>query len=162
MHEPADGPLDSLVTTNRMINVYGFLVVTMLLMYSVLHCLYSVGNKIATKYYYPPLPVRYLYCTYHPGLIMSSYILYGLTNSCPLHNPFLVLYSYGIFVVEVHFIHCFVRYMYVRYLSINVILVTHKPGGPPDMNHTGTEQAADKFYTKQKGLGTDNKWTTTR
>ena len=46
MHEPADEPLDSLVTTNRMINVYGFLVVTMLLMYSVLHCLYSVGNKI--------------------------------------------------------------------------------------------------------------------
>ena len=44
----------SLVTTNRIINVYGFIVVIMLLMYSVvvimllmysvLHCLYSVGN----------------------------------------------------------------------------------------------------------------------
>ena len=36
-----------LVTTNQIINVYGFLVV-MLLMYFVLHCLYSVGNKITT------------------------------------------------------------------------------------------------------------------
>ena len=40
-----DEPLVSLVTTNRIINVYGFLVVIMLLMYSVLHCLHSVGNK---------------------------------------------------------------------------------------------------------------------
>ena len=36
----------SLVTTDRIIYVYGFLVVMMLLVYSVLHCLYSVGNKI--------------------------------------------------------------------------------------------------------------------
>ena len=41
-------PLASLVTTNRVINVYGFLVVIMLLMYSVLHCLHSFGNKITT------------------------------------------------------------------------------------------------------------------
>ena len=44
-----DGPLASLVTTNRFFNVYGFLVViTLLLMHSALHCLYSVGNKITT------------------------------------------------------------------------------------------------------------------
>ena len=43
-----DEPLASLVTTNRIINVYVFLVVIMLLMYSVLHCLYSVGNKTTT------------------------------------------------------------------------------------------------------------------
>ena len=42
----SDEPLVSLVTTNRIINVYGFIIVIMLLMYSVLHCLYSVGNKI--------------------------------------------------------------------------------------------------------------------
>ena len=43
-----DEPLVSLVTTNRIINVYGFLVVIMLLMYSVYHCLYCVGNRITT------------------------------------------------------------------------------------------------------------------
>ena len=43
-----DEPLASLVTTNRIINVYGFLVVIMVLVYSVLHYLYSVGNKITT------------------------------------------------------------------------------------------------------------------
>ena len=43
-----DGPLASLVTTNRITNVYGFIVAIMLLMYSVLHYLYSVGNKITT------------------------------------------------------------------------------------------------------------------
>ena len=42
-----DEPLASLVTTNRIINVYGFLLM-MLLMYAVLHCLHSVGNKITT------------------------------------------------------------------------------------------------------------------
>ena len=36
------------VTTHRIIHVYGFLAVTMLLMYSVLHCLDYVGNKITT------------------------------------------------------------------------------------------------------------------
>ena len=35
----------SLLTTNKIINVYGFLVVIMLFMYAVFHCLYSVGNK---------------------------------------------------------------------------------------------------------------------
>ena len=44
-------PLASLVTTNRIINVYGFIVVIMLLMYSVLHCMYSVGNKITISTY---------------------------------------------------------------------------------------------------------------
>ena len=43
-----DEPLASLVTTNRIINVYGFLAVIMLLMYSFLHCLYTAGNKITT------------------------------------------------------------------------------------------------------------------
>ena len=43
-----DEPLSSLVTTNRIINVYVFIVVMVLLMYSVLRCLYSVGNKITT------------------------------------------------------------------------------------------------------------------
>ena len=43
-----DEPLDSLATTNRIINVYGFLVVVMLLMYFVFQCLYSVENKITT------------------------------------------------------------------------------------------------------------------
>ena len=43
-----DEPLASLVTTNRIINVYGFLVVIMLLMYSVYHCLYCDGSKITT------------------------------------------------------------------------------------------------------------------
>ena len=43
-----DETLVSLVITNRIINVCGFIVVIMLLMYSVLHCLYSVGNKIIT------------------------------------------------------------------------------------------------------------------
>ena len=43
-----DEPLSSLVTTNRIFNVYGFIVVIMLPMYSILHCLYSVGNKITT------------------------------------------------------------------------------------------------------------------
>ena len=43
-----DEPLAYLVTTNRIINAYGFLVVMMLLMYSVLHCLYSVGTQITT------------------------------------------------------------------------------------------------------------------
>ena len=46
-----DEPLASLVTTNRIINVYGFLVFMMLFAYSVLHCLYSVGNKITTTYF---------------------------------------------------------------------------------------------------------------
>ena len=41
-----DEPLASLVTTNRIINVYGCLVVIMLFTDSVLHFLYSVGNKI--------------------------------------------------------------------------------------------------------------------
>ena len=43
-----DEPLASLVTTNRIINVCGFLVITMLPMYAVPHCLYSVGNWITT------------------------------------------------------------------------------------------------------------------
>ena len=56
-----DEPLSSLVTTNRIINVYVFIVVIVtdlhtwmevcvivLLMYSVLRCLYSVGNNITT------------------------------------------------------------------------------------------------------------------
>ena len=43
-----DEPLASLVTTNRIINVYGFLVVVMLLSYYIHHCLYCVGNKITT------------------------------------------------------------------------------------------------------------------
>ena len=42
------GPLASLVTTNRITNVYDALVAIMLLMYFILHCLYSVGNKITT------------------------------------------------------------------------------------------------------------------
>ena len=41
-------PPATLVTTNRNINIYGFLVVIMLLMYSALHCLYSVGDRITT------------------------------------------------------------------------------------------------------------------
>ena len=40
--------LASLVTTFRITNVHGSLVVTMLLIYSVLHYLYSIGNKITT------------------------------------------------------------------------------------------------------------------
>ena len=44
-----DEPLASLVTTNRIINVYRFLAVIMLLVYAVLHCLYSVRNKITTS-----------------------------------------------------------------------------------------------------------------
>ena len=43
-----DEPLAFLVTTNRIINVYGFIVVIMLLIYSALRCLYYVGNKITT------------------------------------------------------------------------------------------------------------------
>ena len=46
-----DEPLSSLVTTNRIINVYGLIVVIMLLMYSFLHCLSSVWNKTSTYYY---------------------------------------------------------------------------------------------------------------
>ena len=42
----SDDPLASLVTTNRIINVYGFLVVVMLPIYSVLIVLYFVGVKI--------------------------------------------------------------------------------------------------------------------
>ena len=45
-HQP-DEPLASLVTTNSIINVYGFIVVEMLLMYSVLHCLYYVWKAAA-------------------------------------------------------------------------------------------------------------------
>ena len=41
-----DEPLVSLMATTRIINVYGFLVVIMLLMFSVIHFLYSVGKKI--------------------------------------------------------------------------------------------------------------------
>ena len=41
-----DEPLAPLVTTNRIMNVYGFQVVIMLLMYAVHLCLYSLGNKI--------------------------------------------------------------------------------------------------------------------
>ena len=41
--------------------------------------------------------------------ILSSYVLYGLIGSCPLHNPFLVQYSYGIFAEEFRFIYCFVH-----------------------------------------------------
>ena len=44
-----DEPLTFLATTNRIINVYGFLVVVMLLMYDVFYCLYSIGNKINTN-----------------------------------------------------------------------------------------------------------------
>ena len=49
-----DEPLASLVTTNRITNDYGFIVCILLFMYSVLHCLYSVGNNFATTtiYYY--------------------------------------------------------------------------------------------------------------
>ena len=67
-----DEPLASLATTNRITNVYGFLCVIMLLMYSVLRCLYSVGNKItttttATTIARPPHePLAILSCT--PGL----------------------------------------------------------------------------------------------
>ena len=43
-----DEPLTSLVTNNRIINVYGFIVVIILLMFSALHCLYSLGKKITT------------------------------------------------------------------------------------------------------------------
>ena len=41
-----DEPLASLVTTNRIINIYDFLVVTIIIVYAVLHCLYSVGNDV--------------------------------------------------------------------------------------------------------------------
>ena len=51
-----DEPLASLVTTTRTTSVCGFVVVTMLLMYSVLHCLYSVGNSINTT-------TRFLSCS---------------------------------------------------------------------------------------------------
>ena len=48
-----DEPLASLVTTNKIVNVYGFLVVILLPMYAILHCLYFVGSKsITTKYHY--------------------------------------------------------------------------------------------------------------
>ena len=64
----ADGPLASLVTTNRISNVYGFWVVIMLLIYSVLHCLYSDGNEITTAtatqcycYYFFPTNKRKFY-----------------------------------------------------------------------------------------------------
>ena len=43
-----DEPLASLVITNRIFNVNSFLVFIMLLMYSVLRCLYFIGNKITT------------------------------------------------------------------------------------------------------------------
>ena len=46
-----DEPLASVVTTNRIFNVHIFLVVTMFLLYSFLHCLYSVGNKITIYIY---------------------------------------------------------------------------------------------------------------
>ena len=43
-----DEPLASLVTMHQQDQSSMFMVVVMLLMYSVLHCLYSVGNKITT------------------------------------------------------------------------------------------------------------------
>ena len=43
-----DESLTSLVTTNKIINVYDFLVVIMLLMYSAPHCLHSVGKNTTT------------------------------------------------------------------------------------------------------------------
>ena len=43
-----DESLASLLTSNRIINIYGFLIVIMLFMYCVLHRLYYVGNKITT------------------------------------------------------------------------------------------------------------------
>ena len=39
-------PDEPLVTSNRIINVYGLLVVILLPMYVVLHCLCSIGNKL--------------------------------------------------------------------------------------------------------------------
>ena len=41
----SDEPWASLVTTNKIINIYGFIVVKMLLMYSVLHCI-LLGIKL--------------------------------------------------------------------------------------------------------------------
>ena len=52
-----DEPLASLVTTNRVINVYGFLVDILLPLYAVLLCLYYVGNKLLLM----PLLLQLLY-----------------------------------------------------------------------------------------------------
>ena len=67
-----DEPLASLVTTNRIINVYGFIVVIMLLMYSVLHCLYFVGNKIITTTRMERMKITYSCTRFGVPLKVSS------------------------------------------------------------------------------------------
>ena len=69
-----DEPLVSLVTTNRIINVSGFLVVVMLLIYAVLHCLYSVE-------YWLLLPLQQRILRRHIYIEDSSSIWVGMTSA---------------------------------------------------------------------------------
>ena len=63
-------------------------------------------NFVSDRY---PLPMRNLYCNL---LILSSYALYRLTDSRPLHTPFLVRYSYSICAVDV----CFYYVRFAHYI----------------------------------------------
>ena len=53
-----DEPQASLATTNRCNHVYVVLFFILLFMYAVIHCLYSVGNKITTTIFLPD-PMNY-------------------------------------------------------------------------------------------------------
>ena len=63
-----------------------------------------------------PLPVLVLY------LSCCRWFCTFLTSTCPLHNPFLIQYSYGIFAIEVDLTCCFVHHISVSYPFI----VIHK------------------------------------
>ena len=98
-----DEPLASLVTTNRVINVYGFLVVIMLLMYSVLIVCILLGiklllllsaknwnNQFQSKY--NTSVVRYHYNMANKTLYYIQYssqfnINQRLNSQKSLHNP---------------------------------------------------------------------------
>ena len=75
--QPVDPPA-SLVIINRIIYVYGFLVVMMLLLYSILHCLYSVGIKITTT------TTSETESTTHKGSVMGIFYVFVFLSLCQL------------------------------------------------------------------------------
>ena len=104
-----------------------------------------------------PAVIRYL-CSTCGVCILSPYVLYGLTGSCPLHTPLLERYSNGI---------CLVHVLLSVVLIVTCPLDIRLRGTPTDdrriwtdMNRASTEQVMDKYWTKR--MGTDNERNTLR
>ena len=77
-----DEPQASLATTNRCNRVYVVLFFILLLMYAVIHCLYSVGNKITTT-----TTTFVIRIVFERGDILdSNFIATCLQGSVPISN----------------------------------------------------------------------------